>query len=158
MEKYDSVVYLLHAVNHMMWIAKEEVLGKVGLNFPQAMLLGFLKENEGRDVNQKTIGEKLRVKGSSVTSIIGTMQKNGLITKRVNPNDGREFFVTLTEKGNDVADGIADMIDSIDEKAADALSEEEKAVMVELLKKMLAQSERCEKVKNSPHKKENKNE
>ncbi len=137
----DSLVYLLHSVNHMMFIAKEEILGRAGLSFPQMIVLGFLKENEGRDVNQKAVCERMKLKGSSVTSLIGTMQKNGLIEKKSNPLDGREYFLTLTEKGKGLTEKIKDLVDSIDEKATGVLSEEEKAVMVKLLKKMLSGNE-----------------
>ncbi|MGN0768312.1 MAG: MarR family winged helix-turn-helix transcriptional regulator [Christensenellales bacterium] len=140
-EKYGSLVFLLHAVNHMMLVAKEETLGREGISFPQMIVLGFLKENYGKDVNQKTIGEKMKLKGSSVTSLIGTMTKNGLLEKKCNPLDGREYFVTLTEKGVGLAERIKDMALSIDERATGVLSDEEKEIMVRLLRKMLAENE-----------------
>ena len=140
--EYGSLVYLLHAVNHMMLVAKEEVLGEAGISFPQVLVLGFLKENAGRDVNQKAIGEKIRLKGSSVTSLVGTMTKNGLLEKKSNPLDGREYFVTLTEKGNALADRIKDMVRGIDEKATGVLTDEEKNEMVRLLRKILVENEK----------------
>ena len=98
----------------MMLVAKEEVLGEAGISFPQVLVLGFLKENAGRDVNQKAIGAKMKLKGSSVTSLIGTMTKNGLLEKKGNPLDGREYFVTLIEKGSALAERIKEMVNSID--------------------------------------------
>ena len=89
------------------------------------------------NVNQKAIQEKMKVKGSSVTSILNTMQKSGLITKVVNPDDGREFFIKLTEKGKDIGGNMKSVLEGIDGKAEEILNEEEKIVLRSLLQKIL---------------------
>lgn len=140
-ERYDSIVYLLHEVNHKMFLAKEEILRREGISFPQMIVLGFLKENSGKDVNLKSVRSIMKIKGSSVTSLINNMVKNGLIEKKSNPCDGREYFLTLTEKGEDKACRIKEMLSVIDEKATVVLSEEEKAAMADLLRKLLFSGE-----------------
>ena len=101
------------------------------------MILGFLHRNIDNNVNQKAIQEKMKVKGSSVTSILNTMQKSGLITKVVNPDDGREFFIKLTEKGKYIGGNIKSVLEGIDGKAEEILNEEDKIVLRSLLQKIL---------------------
>lgn len=136
-EKDTSLVCLLHEINHRLHEIKFSVLKDEGITFPQMMILGFLHRNIDNNVNQKAIQEKMKVKGSSVTSILSTMQKSGLITKVVNPDDGREFFIKLTAKGKEIGGNIKSVLEGIDGKAEEILNEEEKVVLRSLLQKIL---------------------
>ena len=136
-EKDTSLVCLLHEVNHRLHEIKFSALKEKGITFPQMMILGFLHRNMDNNVNQKAIQEKMKVKGSSVTSILNTMQKSGLITKVVNPDDGREFFIKLTAKGKDIGGNMKSVLEGIDGKAEEILNEEEKIVLRSLLQKIL---------------------
>lgn len=141
-ERYNSLVCLLHEVNHKMFLAKEETLGREGISFPQMLVLGFLKENSGKDVNLKSVRSIMKIKGSSVSSLINNMVKNGLIEKKSNPCDGREYFLTLTDKGDEKANRIREMLIDIDEKATGVLTDEEKKTMTALLRKLLFSGEK----------------
>lgn len=140
-ERYNSLVYLMHEVNHKVCLDKEKVLGREGISFPQMIVLGFLWENADEDVNLKAICSIMKIKGSSVTSLVNNMVKNGLIEKRTNPCDGRECFLTLTDKGMEKATRIREMLRVIDEEATGVLTEEEKNTMVLLLRKLLFSGE-----------------
>lgn len=137
-ESFDSLVYLLHEVNHKMYLAKEEILSREGISFPQMIVLGFLKERKDDDVNLKSVCSQMKIKGSSVTSLINNMVKNGLIDKNVNPFDGRECFLTLTQKGDKLSERIKDLLSGIDERATGVLTEEEKNTMISIMRKLLA--------------------
>lgn len=132
----NNLVCLMHETNHRMHEIKNIALEKIGITFSQMLVIRFLAGNKG-NVNQKAIQNRMNIKGSSVTSLLNTMQKGGLITKEVNPLDAREFYVKLTEKGKDTSCKIKKILTDIDDKAMQALTAEEKDVMRSLLTKII---------------------
>ena len=139
----DSVAYLLHEVNHLMYKHKYKALKKFNITFPQMLVLGFLCEIDSQTINQTMICDKMHLKGSSVTSLLRTMKKNGLVERKDNPFDGRGHIVLLTPKGKEMAEKIKDVFGDIDDKAVSVLTEEEVRTMKELLTKI--RTECCEK-------------
>lgn len=71
-----------------------------GLTSIQSRILGHLRhaEEEGRDVFQKEIEEVFRIKRSSVTSVLQTMEKKGLLIRESVPEDARVKKLILTEE------------------------------------------------------------
>ena len=137
----ESMACLLHEVNHLMLEHKSKALKKFGITFPQMLVLGYLFENETQNVSQTMICRRMHLKGSSVTSLIGNMIKNGLVIKNDNPLDGRGQIVSLTEKGKGIASKIKDVFIYIDNKTVSVLNAEEVETMKRLLLKIRMECE-----------------
>lgn len=71
-----------------------------GLTSIQTRILGHLRQaqNENRDVFQRDIEEVFRIKRSSVTSVLQTLEKNGFIIRESIPEDARLKKLILTDK------------------------------------------------------------
>ena len=71
-----------------------------GLTSIQSRILGHLRhaEEEKRDVFQKEIEEVFRIKRSSVTSVLQTLEKKGLLVRESIPEDARVKKLILTEE------------------------------------------------------------
>lgn len=71
-----------------------------GLTSIQTRILAHLRHarDENRDVFQRDIEEVFRIKRSSVTSVLQTLEKNGLIVRESIPEDARLKKLVLTEK------------------------------------------------------------
>ena len=71
-----------------------------GLTSIQTRILGHLRQaqNENREVFQRDIEEVFRIKRSSVTSVLQTLEKNGLIVREGIPEDARLKKLVLTDK------------------------------------------------------------
>ena len=71
-----------------------------GLTCIQTRILGHLRhaEEEGKSVFQRDIEEIFRIKKSSVTSVLQTLEKKGLITRENVPEDARVKKLVLTEE------------------------------------------------------------
>ena len=71
-----------------------------GLTSIQTRILGYLRQaqNENRDIFQRDIEEVFRIKRSSVTSVLQTLEKNGLIIRESIPEDARLKKLVLTDK------------------------------------------------------------
>lgn len=71
-----------------------------GLTSIQSRILGHIRhaEEEKRDVFQKDIEEIFRIKKSSVTSVLQTLEKKGLIVRESIPADARVKKLVLTQE------------------------------------------------------------
>lgn len=71
-----------------------------GLTSIQSRILGHLRhaEEEKRDVFQKEIEEVFRIKRSSVTSVLQTLEKKGLLVRESVPEDARVKKLVLTDE------------------------------------------------------------
>lgn len=52
----------------------------------------------------KALSDKMKVSTARVAAILRNLEKNGLITRSPDPDDGRQIIVALTDKGRDLAD------------------------------------------------------
>lgn len=75
-------------------------MSESGLTSIQSRILGHLRhaEEEERCVFQREIEEVFRIKRSSVTSVLQTLEKKGLIIRESIPEDARVKKLVLTEK------------------------------------------------------------
>lgn len=71
-------------------------LSPLGLSSAKAMFLFCLCDHE--PMSQAEICRELDMDKSTVAKMLVRLEKDGLVTKAVNPNDVRSFLVRLTDK------------------------------------------------------------
>jgi MarR family transcriptional regulator, 2-MHQ and catechol-resistance regulon repressor len=82
------------------------------------------------------IGEKVELTTGSITTAVDRMEAKWLVVRKNHPEDRRVRLVELTAKGRRLIEKVYAQ-HSIDmEKTASVLSREERAVLVELLKRL----------------------
>ncbi len=72
-------------------------LKEAHLTPPQYFVLSLLSEQDGRPF--KELAAALGCTPATVTGIVDTMEKKGLVARRPNPADRRSLLVQMTEKG-----------------------------------------------------------
>ena len=77
----------------------DHAMSESGLTSIQSRILGHLRhaQDEGRFVFQREIEDVFRIKRSSVTSVLQTLEKKGLIVRESIPEDARVKKLVLTE-------------------------------------------------------------
>ena len=76
-------------------------LAEVGLTVPQYDLLMSLMKKDGQ--TQQELASRLLVVKSNVSSLLSRAERDGLIERRANPEDGRGKVVNLTPAGKRLA-------------------------------------------------------
>lgn len=78
----------------------DSVMSQNGLTSIQTRILGYLRnaQEEEKSVFQRDIEEVFRIKRSSVTSVLQTLEKKGLIIRESIPEDARMKKLVLTEE------------------------------------------------------------
>ncbi len=123
---------------HMMKVRLDASFGDVNLNGLQARILGFIEYNDhqGKDVYQKDIEAEFKIRRSSVSSVLDTMEKNGYIMRQSVASDARLKKLVLTEKAKAVGQHHRECIDNFENAVVENLTEEEINTLKSLLSKV----------------------
>jgi DNA-binding MarR family transcriptional regulator len=89
-------------------------------------VLYFLNWNNG--CNQKTICEALAVDKTAMVKVMDYLIKAGYVSRRANPEDRREQFVSLTARGKKQTGRVVKAFRTIDAAAFEGLSPEEREI------------------------------
>ena len=77
----------------------------------QALILHYIiVESEKRDIFPKDLEEFLEIKGSSITSLISNLERNGYLRRESLASDGRYKKLVLTEQTLAIQDDITKRI------------------------------------------------
>lgn len=98
-----------------------------GMTGMQMRLLGHLrmKEAKGESVFQKDIEEIFRIKRSSVTSVLQTLEKKNMIIRESVPGDARIKKLILTEKARTLQACSFQRLTEMEQEMRSLFSEEE---------------------------------
>ena len=73
-----------------------------GLTFARYEALVLITFSRAGELPMRTIGHRLMVHPTSVTNIIDRLERQGLVTRRPNPEDGRGTLAGITPEGRAV--------------------------------------------------------
>ena len=102
----------------------------------QGWIMGYLYDNRGRDIFQRDIQAQFSVSRSTVTGILQTMEKKGLITRESVDWDARLKKLCLTEKALQHHKKVMNGIRRTEEMLAQLLTEEEHKTFLRLCEKL----------------------
>ncbi len=123
---------------HRIKVNLDAVFDRHELNGLQARILGFIDKNDRdkKDVYQKDIETEFKIRRSSVTSVLNTMEKNGFIQRRSVENDGRLKKIILTDKAKQMGKIHHATIDRFEQNLLDNMTDEEIETLKYLLNKV----------------------
>jgi DNA-binding MarR family transcriptional regulator len=105
--------------------------------FTVLMLLGMeCSEEEDRPSTPATLAELAGVTRATMTGLIDTLEKDGLVSREPDPNDRRAIHVILTGEGRAVLDGMLPDYFQCVADILQPLSENERKQLVRLLQKI----------------------
>ena len=83
-------------------------------------------EGAGRPLSPTTISERLLVTTASVTSLLDTLERRGLVARLRDPDDRRKLLVSLTEEGRQIVDQFLPEVVALQTAVMAGLSEAER--------------------------------
>ncbi|HEY8888684.1 MAG TPA: MarR family transcriptional regulator [Clostridium sp.] len=98
-------------------------------------ILTALYDNNGK-LSMKEIGQLVGKDKSTITALVNKLLKLGYVQKEKCQKDRRITYIILTEKGKVIEDKVNDISKQVNLAAYKDFSEEEKDVLLKLLKKM----------------------
>ena len=125
-ETYCS--YFIRNIAHLMSNMQDRCLTLFGLTNQQARILMYIDKHIRRQKNikRKDLENFLNLKGSSVTSLMHSLEKNGFIERCQSMNDARRKELTLTEKSKELIKQMDLIFEATDNQLQEGMSDEEK--------------------------------
>ena len=113
--------------------------GLTGMQF--AIVSYIAKESTERDVFQKDLEQKFDIRKSTVTGILNTMERDGLLLRETVPYDARLRKMILTDKALQAKQNTEQVIDSVESQLSKGLTEEEITTFLSILEKISKNAE-----------------
>jgi DNA-binding MarR family transcriptional regulator len=110
---------------------------EVGISVTALMVLATLEGAGGR-LKPSEISERAVLAPSSITSVLDTLEKRGLVARSRNLDDRRSVLIDVTDDGYATLDMALPGIRELERTAFLALSERERATLLRLLGKLMA--------------------
>ena len=93
----SQLCFSLYGASIAMNRVYKPMLDRLGITYPQYLVLHALWEEDGRTIG--AIAERLALESSTVTPLVKRMEAAGLMTRTRNPADERQVQVRLSERG-----------------------------------------------------------
>ena len=139
MEDYamnESIEFLLRAVNRRAEKLANQELAKFDLTSTQFRTLTYLSHQPPLTVRQCDLEVFFSKSNPAVTGILNNMEKKDLIRRVCTPADGRSKVLEITEKGQALLPQLDAYRGWMDKLLTENMTEEEKSILIVLLKKM----------------------
>ena len=103
----NQLCFPFYAVSRLIIRAYQEDLDRLGITYPQYLVLMVLWEKDGISVNE--IAEKLILNTNTVTPLLKRMEAMQLITRTPSTMDQRKIIIQLTDQGLAMRESAAEI-------------------------------------------------
>ncbi len=115
----NQLCFPVYAASRLITREYQPFLDKLGITYPQYLVLMILWEEDGMPVND--IAKKLILNTNTITPLLKRMEQQGIIRRRRSGKDERKVIVHLAQKGKQLQEEAA----QIPEQLAGRLTEAE---------------------------------
>lgn len=137
-----SPLHLLHRVHQRATELFQEKMGGIDLTARQYVVLVTASQKVG--ASQQYIIDATGIDRSTVSQIMQTMIRKGLLKRRRTREDARAYAITLTEHGRDVLKASEAIATGVDEALIAALPATRAKTFIDNLRTIITQREEAE--------------
>jgi DNA-binding MarR family transcriptional regulator len=98
----DQLCFSLYATSMAINRTYKPLLDRLGITYPQYLVLSALWEEDGRTVG--AIAERLSLESSTITPLLKRLEAASLVTRARRADDERRVVVSLTDRGRALKD------------------------------------------------------
>ena len=103
---------------------------------PQARILKYILEQKSEVICQKDLENYLKISKATISEVLLTMEKKGIIKRVSMPNDARAKRIVLTNTSLERFQELEKNFSDINEKLIEGISDDELARFLNILNKM----------------------
>lgn len=138
MKLEDQICFPLYAASREVIKRCRPQLDALGLTYTQYIVLLIIWAE--KTVSVRDLGRRLFLDSGTLTPVLKTLEKNGLIIRRRSQEDERVLMITITEKGMALRENALKIPGAVTEGLG--LTQEERETLYQLLYKVLAAAEK----------------
>lgn len=102
----------------------------------QIRIIEYILKNNNKDIYQKDLENILNLRRATVSGVLQTMEKNGLIERTTSNDDSRTKKIILNSSAKEMFLKGEEHIKMIEEKSLKGISKEELSIFLSVLDKM----------------------
>ncbi len=114
------------------------------LGFATAQLPVLSALADGKRMSQIELARFAKVEQPSMAQLLARMERDGLIRRERDPDDGRSTVISLTDEARDRIPAAREILLQGNREATEGLSEEEVETLLALMRRVLANVEAME--------------
>ena len=120
--KEKTIDYILRTT----WLTVQKMYNEEAAKFESTMATGFtlLSIDPEKGTPSTALGPKMGMEATSLSRILKTMEKKGLIERNPNPEDGRGVIISLTDFGREKRNYSKEKVLTFNEAIKKNVSEE----------------------------------
>ena len=107
----NQLCFRFYTVSRLITQAYGPLLDRLGVTYPQYLVLLVLWEKDAQPVND--IAKRLVLETNTVTPLLKRMEAEGLVRRTRGTEDARQVIVSLTEKGRQLRETAKDIPDQM---------------------------------------------
>ena len=134
-DREKSAGYMTNLTARLFARAMDRRLKAIGLSsghLPVIFALG-----DGQELSQKALADYAAIEQPTMAATLSRMERDGLIARRPDPQDGRGSLVSLTEKARGKAEEVRRAAMEINARALGALGPEEGAAYMAAMRRIV---------------------
>ncbi|WP_136658149.1 MarR family transcriptional regulator [Nitratireductor sp. XY-223] len=135
-DKEKSAGYLANHMARLFAQGLQERIAPLGIVPGQFPALLALWEKDG--ITQKELVARLDIEQATMANTLTRMERDGLIRRSKHPSDARAQQIWLTVKAKRIRDRAYDAADAVNARALSGLAEEERALFVGFMRRVIA--------------------
>jgi DNA-binding MarR family transcriptional regulator len=128
----EACANLVHGSSMLMEVLNRYRASVTDLSASATQALAVL-DGAGEPLPSNVIAERLLVTTASMTSLLDTLERRGLVERNRHPTDRRKILVSLTAEGSAVVDELLPVMRSGEKAAAEGLTADQRQTLMELL-------------------------
>lgn len=117
----DQLCFSLYATSMAITRVYKPVLDRLGLTYPQYLVLQSLWDEDGRTVG--AIADRLSLESSTITPLVKRLETAGLVGRERDRGDERRVFVRLTDAGRGLQLECRELAETLLAKAGMSVAE-----------------------------------
>lgn len=128
-DENTSCSYFIRNIAHLMANMQDRCFNLYGISNQQARILLYLSKHNQRgqkNIKRSDLEKFLNLRGSSVTSLLHGLEKNGFIERSMSEKDSRRKIMVLTDKSKEIVRQMDLIFEATDNQLQEGMSEEEK--------------------------------
>ncbi len=110
MMEYKEILIKIRRIVRSINLESKRVQKDFGVSIPQILCLEYLRQSPGYQATQKSIRDHLNLNSSTVTGIVGRLEKKGYLARLPRSGDKRVMHISLTSSGDALLERTPDLL------------------------------------------------
>ena len=125
-------------LNDIILKSYNSIFNSLNIKYPMYVVLTTLRgSGEPFAMSPSAIYNMMVVSSGGLSKILNRLDEQGLVTRQIDPNDGRGVIVQLTDEGKAVIDKAMEIQERAEHRLVRCLSAEEQEMITVLLRKLV---------------------